>query len=119
MIQHVSLEVSPGDVPAAVDFWRLLGFEPVKPPGTLAETAAWVARGDQQIHLLFRDEAVAPPAGHVALHLPDFADACERLRAAGYEPDPRPPHWGAERVFVRGPGGHRVELMEHPPPAHP
>ncbi len=116
MIQHVSLEVRPDDVPAAVDFWRVLGFEPVRPPATVAETSAWVARDGQQIHLMFRDDAVAPPNGHVALHVPDFADACERLRAAGYEPEARPKHWGAERAFVRGPGGHRVELMAAPPP---
>ena len=45
----------------------------------------------------------------------DYDDALERLREAGYEPEPRTEHWGAPRAFVRAPGGHRVELMASPP----
>ena len=39
----------------------------------------------------------------------------QRLRAAGFPPEPRTEHWGAPRAFVRAPGGHRVELMAGPP----
>ena len=37
------------------------------------------------------------------------------LSAAGFTPEPRTPHWGAPRAYVRSPGGHLVELMAAPP----
>jgi len=37
------------------------------------------------------------------------------LRAAGHGVDPREEHWGAARAFVRGPGGHLVEVMAAAP----
>jgi catechol 2,3-dioxygenase-like lactoylglutathione lyase family enzyme len=116
VIQHVSIELRRDDIADAVAFWGLLGFEPIEAPGTLGEHSTWVAREGQHVHLMHRDEPVAPRDGHIALHLPEFEAVCSRLRDAGYEPEPRERHWGAARVFVRGPGGHRVELREFPPP---
>ena len=58
---------------------------------------------------------MAPPEGHVAVVAADYDATLERLRAAGFEADPRPEHWGSPRSFVRSPGGHRVELMAEPP----
>src|SRR3954471_12600773 len=57
-LQHVSLEVRPGDVDAELAFWALLAFTPVEPPGSLGERSAWVQRGATQIHLLLDDEPV-------------------------------------------------------------
>jgi catechol 2,3-dioxygenase-like lactoylglutathione lyase family enzyme len=116
VIQHVSLELASGDVDAAVGFWALLGFARVEPPPGLRDRSVWVASGGQQIHFLLTDDPVAPPSGHVALHLEDYDAAVARLREAGFEVDPRAEHWGAPRAFVRGPGGHRVEVMAAPPP---
>jgi catechol 2,3-dioxygenase-like lactoylglutathione lyase family enzyme len=84
-------------------------------PSTLEGSTRWVQRGETQVHLLFADETVVPPRGHVAVIAPDYDDALERLRAAGFEPDPRREHWGSPRCFVRAPGGHRVEVMAFPP----
>src|SRR5207244_1345247 len=42
MLQHVSLEVRPGQVDECVAFWELLGFRRVEPPATLRDRAAWV-----------------------------------------------------------------------------
>jgi catechol 2,3-dioxygenase-like lactoylglutathione lyase family enzyme len=115
VIQHVALEIGEGDADAGVAFWALLGFDEVEPPGTLRARSRWVQRGGCQVHLMFRDEAVAPPEGHVAVLAADYDATLERLRAAGFEPEARPEHWGAPRSFVRSPGGHRVELMASPP----
>ena len=115
MIQHVSLEMRADEVEAGVAFWRLLGFEPVAAPGTLGERSTWVQRGRFQVHLMHREDPVAPPDAHLALHVEDYAEAVARLREAGFDPSPREQHWGAERAFVRAPGGHRVELMAAPP----
>ena len=116
MIQHVALETSRSDADAANAFWRLLGFEPVRPPEALRDRADWLQKDGTQIHLLWSEEPVAPPEGHAAVVVGDYDATLERLRAAGHEIDPRTEHWGAPRAFVRSPGGHRVEVMAAPPP---
>ena len=112
----MTLEVAPGDVERSVEFWGLLGFEPVEPPAALAEAFAWVEREGTQVHLERNPSPVVPPHGHVAVVAPDFDRAVERLREAGFEVAPGRPHWGAPRAKTIAPGGHTVELMAFPPP---
>jgi catechol 2,3-dioxygenase-like lactoylglutathione lyase family enzyme len=114
-LQHVSLEVRRGDVPAELRFWALLGFAQVDPPGTLGEIAAWVQRDGTQIHLLFDDDPVVPPGGHAAVIVDDFDGTAAALRDAGFDPRERTRHWGAARAFVHSPAGHTVEVMAEPP----
>jgi catechol 2,3-dioxygenase-like lactoylglutathione lyase family enzyme len=116
VIHHVALEVREGDADACVAFWALLGFTEVEPPGTLRERSRWVQRAETQIHLLFTDDPVAPPQGHVAVVARDYDATLAALRDAGFDPDPRHEHWGSPRCFVRDPAGHRVEVMQFPPP---
>jgi catechol 2,3-dioxygenase-like lactoylglutathione lyase family enzyme len=117
VIQHVSLETRRDEVDVELAFWALLGFEAVEPPGTLAEVAAWAQRAGTQIHLLFADDPVVPPQGHVAVVADQYAATLERLGRAGFAVQPADEQWGAPRSFVRSPAGHRVELMAQPPPA--
>jgi catechol 2,3-dioxygenase-like lactoylglutathione lyase family enzyme len=114
-LHHVALETATGDREPLVRFFALLGFEEVAPPTSLQGKSRWVQRDGHQIHLLFSDDPVAPPQGHVAIVERDYAQALDRLRAAGFEPQPRAEHWGAPRCFVAAPGGHRVEVMAAPP----
>jgi hypothetical protein len=99
VLQHVTLELRRDDWPAAKAFWSIVGFEEVEPPGTLGERSAWVERNGTQIHHQWEEEPVVPPEAHPAVVVDDW-DAVV-----------------AARCFVRGPGGHRVELMAAPPPA--
>jgi catechol 2,3-dioxygenase-like lactoylglutathione lyase family enzyme len=115
VIHHVSLETRRADVDAAVAFWALLGFERVDPPDALVERATWVQRAGTQIHLLHAEDPVVMPRGHVAVQAEDYDAALERLRAAGFEPEPRREHWGSPRSYVRSPGGHLVEVFAFPP----
>jgi catechol 2,3-dioxygenase-like lactoylglutathione lyase family enzyme len=115
VIDHVALETRPADVEAAVAFWALLGFERVEPPATLLDVAVWVARAGTAIHLLFAEDPVVMPRGHVAVVADDYDAALERLRAAGFAPEPRREHWGSPRCVVIAPGGHRVEVMAFAP----
>jgi catechol 2,3-dioxygenase-like lactoylglutathione lyase family enzyme len=115
LLQHVALEVRPDAVPRCVEFWRLIGFEPVDPPASLADRSAWVQRAGTQIHLLFRQDPGVPPQGHVAVVVDDYAETLARLRRRGFDPEPRVEHWGAPRAFVRDPAGHRIELMAAAP----
>ena len=115
MIHHIALETRRSDAEAVAEFFALLGFERVTPPGALVDRALWVQRGATQVHVLYADEPVVMPKGHVALVAPDYDAAMERLRAAGFDPEQRTAHWGAGRCFVTAPGGHRVEVMAAPP----
>ena len=116
MIHHVALEVRAGDADACARFWALLGFEEVVPPEALRASTRWLERDGRQVHLMLRDEPVAPPEGHVALVAGDAYDATlDRIRSAGHEVDPRTEHWGSPRAFLRTPSGHRVEVMAWPP----
>jgi len=115
-LQHVSLETRPEAVDAEVAFWALLGFEEVRPPEGLIGIARWVARDGTHVHLLFADEPVVMPSGHVAVVVADYDAAVARLREAGHEVRPTREHWGAGRAFARTPAGHRVEVMAAPPP---
>ena len=58
-----------------------------------------------------------PMLGHAAVVVDDFEAALERVRAGGHEAEESRQLWGARRAFAIAPGGHRVELMESPPPA--
>lgn len=116
MLQHVTLEMRREDREPAEHFWELLGFTPVKPPGTLPRVSAWLERQGTQIHLLWSDSPVAPPRGHAAVVVDDYDGLVSRLRHNGFEVDDREQQWGVPRSFVRAPGGHRVELMSAPPP---
>lgn len=111
----MSLEIRPAQAEDCAAFWQLLGFERVEPPATLAHRTTWLQRGGTQIHLLHADDPIAPPQGHAAVVAPDYEPTLTALRDAGFEPDPRPEHWGAPRCFVRDPAGHRVEVMAAPP----
>lgn len=124
-VQHVTLTIRREDVDRALEFWHLLGFEDAAVPPRLHRQTVWVEAGPAeartQIHLLFDEGA---PSGfgeldgdHVAVFVSDFDATVERLRRAGFPMRQGNKYWGADRVFVGHPSGHRVELMAAPPPA--
>ncbi len=117
MLQHVSLEIPPDEVEAAIEFWRLLGFEPVDSPEALGGFVSWLERQGTQIHLIHTEGATAPVLGHAAVVVADFAAAIAAIGEAGYEVEETRQLWGARRAFAIGPGAHRVEIMAAPPPA--
>ncbi|HXS46367.1 MAG TPA: VOC family protein [Solirubrobacterales bacterium] len=115
MLQHVTLEVAPGDIARSVEFWTLLDFQQVEPPAALAETFTWLERERTQIHLERTETPTVPPHGHAAVVVSDFERTVERLREHGFEVTPGRNHWGAARAKATAPGGHLVELMAAPP----
>ena len=116
MLHHVAIEATPEQASRCRDFYGLLGFRPVEPPGSLRGRALWLERDGSQVHLLFAQEPVVPPEGHLAVVVEDYGRVLEALREAGHPPQTRAEHWGSPRAFVRDPAGHRVELMAFPPP---
>jgi catechol 2,3-dioxygenase-like lactoylglutathione lyase family enzyme len=115
-LQHASLETRRADVDGEVAFWALLGFAVTEPPPALREIATWVSRRGTQIHLLYADDPVTPPRGHVAVVVDDYEATAAGLEDAGFAVEPRAPHWHTPRAFVRSPAGHRVEIMATPAP---
>jgi hypothetical protein len=75
-----------------------------------------VEREGTQIHLILTEGHTAPLLGHAAVVVGDHAEAKARLRDAGFEVQDTRQLWGADRAFALAPGGHRVELMQTPPP---
>jgi catechol 2,3-dioxygenase-like lactoylglutathione lyase family enzyme len=116
VLQHVSLEVPPDEAKRMVEFWGLLGFEQAEAPEPIAPYVTWLQRRGTQIHLIHTDSATVPSLGHAAVVAEDFEATVARLRDAGFEVEQAQELWGANRAFAIGPGGHRVELMEAPPP---
>lgn len=117
VLQHVSIEVAPAELERCVGFWELVGFRRVESPEPLGGGIAWVERAGTQIHLIATEGASVPALGHPAVVVEGFASTLERVRAAGHEAQESRELWGARRAFAIAPGGHRVELMESPPPA--
>ena len=114
MLHHVGIEVAPGDIERTIELWQLLGFELVEPPETLSEFT-WLERDGTQIHLMPTESPTVPPRGHTAVVVADFESTVASLAEHGFEVERRREHWGAPRALVLSPGGHRIELMAHPP----
>jgi catechol 2,3-dioxygenase-like lactoylglutathione lyase family enzyme len=115
MLHHVGIEVAPTDVPHAVEFFELLGFERVEPPPALAQGFTWLEHEGTQVHLMHEEHPVVPPRGHLAVVTPDLEATLTRLHEHGFETRPGREHWGAPRAHAVAPGGQRVELMAAPP----
>jgi catechol 2,3-dioxygenase-like lactoylglutathione lyase family enzyme len=115
MIQHVAIEVREDDIAACVRFWALLGFEWMLAPPALRDRFTWVAHGDTQIHLMPVDDPAVPVRGHTAVVPDDYDAVLAALRGAGFALEPGSNAWGAPRMFVHCPAGHRVEVMSAPP----
>jgi catechol 2,3-dioxygenase-like lactoylglutathione lyase family enzyme len=114
MLHHVGLEVRPTDIERSIEFWRALGFDEVEPPQTLREFT-WLEREGTQVHLMPAESPTVPSRGHTAIVARDFEPDVAALRALGFDVEPRREHWGAPRALAIAPGGHRIELMTHPP----
>jgi catechol 2,3-dioxygenase-like lactoylglutathione lyase family enzyme len=115
VLHHATLEVPKANWSACVAFWGLLGFAPMQPPESLRGRFTWVARERTQIHLADVQTPVVAEVGHVAVLVPDYAGSVAALREAGFDVNPGSNAWDAQRVFVRDPVGHLIEIMSAPP----
>lgn len=116
-IAHVQVTVAAERMVAALEFYgRLLGLEEIAQPARdRSEAGAWYRVGTIELHLRADAATAGDPAAsrrHVAFTVTDLDRMAARLRAAGLEllPDARPVP-GQRRLFVRDPGGNRVELV--------
>jgi hypothetical protein len=115
VLHHVSLEVSPDDVEATIEFLGLVGFERIAAPDSIAPYVSWLESGTTQIHLIHTPEPTTPVLGHPAVVASDFDATVRRLRDAGFTVEDADRLWGEPRGFAIMPSGQRVELMAAPP----
>lgn len=110
-VHHVSLNVT--DLDRSLAFWvDLVGLRPVPRPA-FGFDGAWLAVGDQQLHLLAIGRV--PPDGgqHFAVAVGDLDGAVAHLRAAGVEvSEPSALPTGARQSFCHDPDGNRLELHQ-------
>jgi catechol 2,3-dioxygenase-like lactoylglutathione lyase family enzyme len=116
-LHHVTLELRREDAERCVAFYKLLGFRTVEPPESLRDRAEWMQAGATQVHLMWVDEPVVVPRGHVAVVVDDYEQVLVALADAGHETERRREHWGSPRSYVHDPAGHLVELMAFSPQA--
>ena len=117
MLHHVSIEVLPEDSERWGELLGPLGFERIEAPEALGGAIPWYERAGTQVHLIVTEAASAPVLGHAAFVAPDFDATVAALEQAGFEVEQHRPLWGERRSFILAPGGHRVEIIEAPPPA--
>jgi len=112
-VHHVSINV--GDVDAAVAFYvDVLGLSVHQDRPDFGFGGAWLAVGDQQIHLI---EATTPPhlGQHLALHVADLDGAIAELRVRGIEVTDASPVGSGRQAFLADPSGNGVELHQPSP----
>jgi len=118
VLDHVQITV-PADLEEAARafYGGLLALPEVRQPDAQAAAGgAWYAAGGGQVHLkpdVTTADEHRRSKRHVALRVDDLDAAEAMLRAAGTEvlPDTRPIP-GVRRIFVRDPGGNRLELVQ-------
>lgn len=119
MIHHATLEVSFDNVPNEFKFWDALGYRRIGNPDQHS-VIHWVqARDGSQVHLYpkHKSRIAISEFGHIAIRPYDLLNVLDNLVELPFPvvQDEGSRYWGARRVFVFSPTGHRVELMEFAP----
>lgn len=89
-----------------------LGLQELPTPSTFKFPVIWYACGDEQLHLLIKDDTDTLSPRHIALYIEDVEAARKDLRDKGVAIDETTPIPGADRFFVQDPDGNRIELIQ-------
>ena len=110
-IHHCSLVVT--DLERARRFYRdLLGLKPINKPRTFEFEVAWFELGDDQVHLIPREQSDSLSPRHMALHVDDAKAARQYFTARGIKTTETTPIPGADRFFIQDPDGNRIECIQ-------
>jgi catechol 2,3-dioxygenase-like lactoylglutathione lyase family enzyme len=117
-IDHVSVIIT--DVERSRRFYRdLLGLKEIAKPRTFDFVVLWFDLGNQQLHLLRKDQADTVSPRHFALRVADAQAArryCQEQGIATAETTPIP---GADRFFIADPDNNRIEVIQWREPYDP
>jgi catechol 2,3-dioxygenase-like lactoylglutathione lyase family enzyme len=117
-IDHVSVLIT--DVARSRKFYRdLLGLKEIAKPRTFDFVALWFDLGNQQLHLLRKEQPDSRSPRHFALRVRDVAAARGYLRERGVAVDETTLIPGADRFFIHDPDGNRIEIIQWLEPYDP
>ncbi len=109
-VHHVAINVD--DVDAAMSFYvNVLGLTARTDRPDFGFAGAWLAVGDQQVHLVQAD----PPSDngqHFALLVDDIDATITELRSGGVKVSDAFPVGSARQAFLNDPSGNMIELHE-------
>jgi len=112
-INHVSISAT--DLEASIRFYtEVLGMEQVPAPRFPNQAVAWLALGDQQLHLFQREGA--PQFQHFGIDVDDFQAAYLKLRELEIRDDTTfvsgifELPGGEAQMYLRDPAGNLVEI---------
>jgi glyoxylase I family protein len=110
-IDHVSVLIT--DVDRSRLFYRdLLGLKEIAKPRTFQFVALWFDLGDQQLHLLRKDQADSRSPRHFALRVADVEEARHYFRARNVPVEETTLIPGCDRFFIHDPDGNRIEIIQ-------
>ena len=118
-IDHVSVLIT--DVERSRRFYRdLLGLKEIaKPRGRLRLWRLWFELGNQQLHLLRKDQADTRSPRHFALRVQDVEEARDYFRERNVPLEETTSIPGCDRFFVYDPDGNRIEIIQWLEPYNP
>jgi glyoxylase I family protein len=117
-IDHVSVLIT--DVERSRRFYRdLLGLREIAKPRTFDFVVLWFDLGNQQLHLLRKDQPDTRSPRHFALRVADAVAARTYFRQHDIAMQETTPIPGADRFFIFDPDGNRIEIIQWHEPYDP
>lgn len=112
-IDHIYVSVPPDKVHEAHQFYtKVMGFEPMKRPGTFETMGYWYQLPGIEFHIGV-EQTVAQSKKHFALEVTDLQAAREHLEAHDVEIEDPEIFPGRERFMFSDPYGNMIELLEY------
>jgi glyoxylase I family protein len=110
-LDHCSVIIT--DVDRSRRFYRdVLGLKEVNKPRTFDFVVLWFQLGDQQVHLLLKENADLISPRHFALRVRDVAAARSYFRERDVPIQETTPIPGADRFFIADPDDNRIEIIQ-------
>lgn len=117
-IDHVSVLIT--DVERSRRFYRdLLGLKEMAKPRTFDFIALWFDLGNQQLHLLRKDQPDTRSPRHFALRVRSVEEARRYFQEKGISCDETTKIPGCDRFFIFDPDGNRIEIIQWLEPYDP
>ncbi len=117
-IDHVSVLIT--DLERSRRFYRdLLGLKEIAKPRTFDFSVLWFDLGQQQLHLLRKDQPDSQSPRHFALRVKDVPAARAYFQARGVPVQETTPIPFCDRFFVFDPDGNRIEIIQWLQPYDP
>lgn len=117
-IDHVSVLIT--NVERSRRFYRdLLGLNEIAKPKTFTFIALWFELGNQQLHLLKKDQPDSKSPRHFALRVKNVRAARDHFRSRDVPIEETTLIPGCDRFFVYDPDGNRIEIIQWLEPYDP